>query len=227
MKICIVRHDLLKYHKQPNSVTKMMINDKSPAIFIVKKQFFKICKSVREVTRVWDHVFLVAPTLTDLRKFTKSLPDELRQAQTSAQLCDVFFFYLRRFFSLRYLRMFLKVFSSSRSASSHPTVSTQTGAESSWMSRMRWQCLVTRSVPLPDLVTTPVYFVTVELLPAPVDPTQIMQLFSKLSPYPASRDDSFVIKSDNFSLDTRHLFLGSSCVGTNTGLWSIFVLLLG
>ena len=32
---------------------------------------------------------------------------------------------------------------------------------------MRWHCLVTRSVPLPALVTTPVYFVTVELLPAP------------------------------------------------------------
>ena len=41
---------------------------------------------------------------------------------------------------------------------------------------MRWHCLVTRSVPLPDLVTTPVYLVTVELLPAPVEPTQITQL---------------------------------------------------
>ena len=41
---------------------------------------------------------------------------------------------------------------------------------------MRWHCLVTRSVPLPALVTTPVNFVTVELLPAPVEPTQITQL---------------------------------------------------
>ena len=65
----------------------MVITDKNPSIFIVKLQFFKICKSARKVTWVWDHVFLAAPNLRDLRKFAKSLPDELRQAKLSAKLC--------------------------------------------------------------------------------------------------------------------------------------------
>ena len=47
----------------------MVITDKNPSIFIVKLQFFKICKSARKVTWVWDHVFLIAPNLRDLRKF--------------------------------------------------------------------------------------------------------------------------------------------------------------
>ena len=39
--------------------------------------------------------------------------------------------------------------------------------------------MVTLSVPLPDLVTTPVYLLTVELFPAPVEPTQMMQLSAR------------------------------------------------
>merc|ERR1719204_948406 len=41
------------------------------------------------------------------------------------------------------------------------------------------QCLVTRSVPEPDLHIAPVHFPTVELFPAPVLPTQIMQQSEK------------------------------------------------
>ena len=42
---------------------------------------------------------------------------------------------------------------------------------------------MTLSVPEPDLVTTPVYLVTVELLPAPVEPTQMMQLPAEAPEY--------------------------------------------